>query len=301
MNTYIVIPTWNSATDFVHCTTRLIAHTRQPVGLIVVENGSRPEQRRVIEGVCAETLSHFRPLDHIGFIQNTKNLGIPVAQNQALDWIAHQDDGPYGVVLLSADAFVRETGWLGKMLAYAENTPDAGVIGGSGSRAWHPLPVYHHDDGRWYVHRNQWEHSFQEGESVDFACVYLRPELLARGLRFDEAYEIYDGYDQDLSFRVRSWGYRVMQMDTGVDHYASSAMKREGYRWDGGGRKEWDELRAKNVRRFAKTWRPFLSGRRQTVEQEIEHMAAMNRKLVDEAGDRKVNITRSGESFVLGG
>ena len=107
-----------------------------------------------------------------------------------------------------------------------------------------------------------------------------------RYIPVEEREEEYDGHDQDLSFRVRSWGWRVWQIDAGVLHYGSRVMKRRNYQWQGGDRHEWDLLRQRNVERFAKTWEPFLAPYRDTIEREIVHMETMNAKLVAEAGDR---------------
>ena len=52
-------------------------------------------------------------------------------------------------------------------------------------------------------------------------------------------------------------------------------------------RQEWDELRARNVKRFADIWGDWLAPPRNTLEDEMEHMATMNARLVDEAGGRK--------------
>ena len=292
MNTYIVTLTWNNATDFARCAGSLEHSTYVPAQWVVVDNGSRPEERAAIKGrLDAIPRALIRPAEIrlAAFLTNPENRGLPAAQNQALDWIDEQENGqPYWVVLLDADTVVFD-GWLSQMGLFAQQHPDVGIVGGAKSPQGTPCPVYHNPIGRWYVHDGQHLHpsGFMEGESVDFCCVLLRPELLARGLRFNEAYEIYDGHDQDMTFRVRSWGYRIWQIDAGVHHYASAVMKTNGYQWQGGGRTEWDDLRAKNVARFARIWKPFLASYRPTIEEEILHMRQMNEKLVAEAGDRK--------------
>jgi len=290
VNHYIITPTWNSGQDFLNCAASVILRTVQPVCWVIVENGSRPEEREIVEAYI-HLNRHVGELATVSFVYlaNQENVGIPRAQNQALDWIAAQDDGPYDVVFLDADTVIVNQGWLETMIQYAHDHPDVGMVGGAKCRNSHPPVVYYHTNGRWYVHNNQWLHpsSFHEGESVDYACVYLRPELLMRGIRFDEGYRIYDGHDQDFSFRVRSWGYRLWQIDPGVLHFPSSSMKKAGYQWPGGGKAEWDALRAKNLERFSSIWSPFLAPGRATVEEEILHMKRMNQKLVNEAGKRK--------------
>jgi len=287
--TYIVILAWNNADDFRRCVESVGANTLTPCKLILIENGSRPEERAEIKRVYDRLYDvPWACLDTAYYHEAPSNLGLPAGQNRALAWLAEHETEPYGVVLLDADTTV-ELDWIDKILDYAEGHPDVGIVGGAKSPGGDSHPVYHHTNGRWYVHDKQGEDpsGFMEGESVDFACAYLRPELMERGLHFDEGYVIYDGHDQDLTFRVRSWGYRVVQIDAGVVHYGSAAMKASGYNWSGGGRQEWSELRAKNTKRFVDIWEPFLAGRRHSVAEEIEHMHQMNAKLVAEAGERK--------------
>ena len=287
---YIITPTWNDGEDFSTCASSVARHTTHPVHWVIVENGSRPEERGIVEA-CIENYDQNASLAPISFtyLPNAENVGIPRAQNQALNWIAEQDQDLYDVVFLDADTVIVETGWLETMIRYVCNHPDVGMVGGAKSRNSYPPVVYYHTNGRWYVHDKQWLHPscFHEGESVDYACAYLRPALLAHGIRFDEGYHIYDGHDQDFSFRVRSWGYRLWQLDPGVIHFPSSSMKKAGYKWSGGGKPEWDALRAKNLERFSSIWAPFLAPGRATIEAEISHMERMNQKLVREAGERK--------------
>jgi len=294
--TYIITLTWNNALDFVRCADSLARYTIHPARWVIVDNGS--EERACIEGYLdqMEVCRALGQVEIAAFIENSTNRGLPVAQNQALDQIDQLENGPYQVVLLDADTVVQQ-GWLTNLIDFAQTRPEVGIVGGAKSPEGPPCPVYHNPNGRWYVHDKQHKHpsGFMEGESIDFACAYLRPELLARGLRFDEGFEIYDGHDQDLSFRVRSWGYRVWQIDAGVLHYASSAMKSTDYQWQGGGRTEWDALRTKNVARFARIWEPFLTPDRTTVEEEMLHMQRMNTKLVAEAGERKAVPSREVE------
>lgn len=288
MTTYIVTLTWNNSMDFERYLRHLLMHTYTDVWLVVVDNGSEVLERDRISKALMDVPCLGSKIDLATLELNDENLGLPAAQNQAMDWIAAHDTGDYGIVMLDADTVVGE-GWLDKMLSFAEDHTDVGLVGGGMSPRSYPCPVYHNPNGRWYVHEDQFYHpsGFMEGESVDFACVYMRPELVARGLRFDPAYHFYDGHDQDMCYRVRSWGYRCWAIKAGVEHYSSSVMKSRGYRWPGGGRKEWDELRERNRSRYSKLWQPFMAPARGTVEQEIEHMTSMNAKLVAEAGDRK--------------
>lgn len=284
--TFLVTPTWNCGEHFYHCAVSVLRHT--PVWhnrvweWVIVENGSKESHRTYVHN----SLNWAGRLVKVHLIQNEQNLGIPVAQNQALDKIETlAEPGSYGVVFLDADTAVTPE-WLDKMLAVVEKDPKVGIVGGARPPHGPSLPVYFHTNGRWYQHADQ-PADYPEGEGLDFAGVYLRPELLARGLRMDTAYKIYDGHDQDMGFRVRSWGYRLIQIDAGILHTGQVGMKESGYIWEGGGRKEWDLQRAENTRRFADLWQNYLASARRSWTQEPGHVQRMNAKLVAEAGKLK--------------
>lgn len=284
MNTYIVTLTWNCGNEFRRCVKTVAEFIHTPARWVIVENGSIEAERIIVDQVMA-----ILPRGHVEIAhcqRNEENVGLPAAQNDALAWIARQESGPYQVLLLDADAAPAAHGWLTKMLSYAEDHPEIGILGGAKSPGGGSRPAYYHRNGRWYMHDKQIGDGYQ-GESVDYACALLTWNVMQRGLCFDLNYHFYGGHDPDMSFRVRSWGYTIVQIDAEVLHYGSAAMKKAHYQWRGGGKREWDMLRQRNTARFAKVWEPFLADRRETVEAEIKHVKAMNRKLVQEAGDRK--------------
>jgi len=293
MNVYIITLTWNCGDEFARCARTVTGNTITPALWAITDNGSLPAERELVEQGIADAGGRVRV---VRYLRNPENVGLPAAYNEAMDWIAKNEPRPFHLILLSADTAIARLGWIRKFLDYAEANPSAGIIGGAKSPLGVCRPVYHHRNGRWYVHDKQTLAEFNQGETVDFAGVFIRAEVMARGIRFDPGYEFYDGHDQDLCFRVRSWGYTVDQIDAGILHYGSAAMKKAGYRWHGGGRHEWDALRAGNVERFAETWAEFLANHRPTVEAERAHVERMNAKLIAEAGDRKKVPGRRGQS-----
>lgn len=291
MNTYIVTLTWNCGNEFRRCAKTVAECTRVPARWVIVENGSIEQERLIVEQAGGALPRGQVEIVH--YQRNEENMGLPAAQNGALSWIAHAESDPYQVLLLDADAAPVEHGWLEKMLSYAKEHPEIGILGGAKSPGGISKPVYHHRNGRWYVHDKQVGDGYQ-GESVDFACALLTQNVIQRGMCFDLKYHFYGGHDPDMCFRARSWGYTVVQIDAGVLHFGSAAMKKAGYQWRGGGKKEWDQMRARNTARFSKAWEPFLADHRDTIKAEIAHIEAMNRKLVKEAGDRK-NVPLNGK------
>ncbi len=303
---YLVTPTWNCGAEFARCVDSVLSERESlarygfencadkvgvwakrsesgpPIRWVVVENGSRPEERATVVATVEKLQQAGQS---VVYLPNLTNLGIPVAHNQALDWIRGHEREPFGMILLSADTVVL-AGLLDSVLKFAAEHSDAGVIGGAKSPQGASLPVFHDHNGRWYQH-SKIPPDFCEGESVDFSMAYITPRALEAGIRFDTGYEVYDGYDQDLCFRLRSWGFRIYQTDAGVIHHGSAAMKRAGYRWEGGGREEWDALRARNVERLVAIWGDWLRPRRSSIAEERKHLALMNRRLIAEAGYRK--------------
>lgn len=287
MYTYIITPTWNSGPDIGPLAASLIRETRRrDWDWVIVENGSDSDDYQVVADTVAFVRGyHGQFCGGVHFLVNEENQGIPVAQNQGLDYLEDIAKPPYAVLLLDADTVV-ERNWLDRFEAYAGVHPDVGILGGARSPGGKPHPVYHNNGGRWYVYDGLDGHGV-EGESIDFAGAYLRAELMERQPRMDPEYRLYDGYDQDFSFRVRSWGWRIVAIDGGIIHRPSAAMKRKDYQWSGGGRPEWNNLRAANLKRFSDIWGDFLADPRQDPAKELAHLERMNAKLVADAGDRK--------------
>ena len=269
---------WNCSGEFLRLAQSVQAHVALPFVWVVVDNGSRPEERLALE-------SFFGDLGApVLYHKNAVNRGLPRGYNQALDLLAKRHPG-LPVQLVSADTEVLRDGWLERVLAFTEEHPQAGIIGSAENPAGFSSPVFHDLRGWWYQHPRLTGDA--QGETVDFSAVLFRKELVERGLRFDEGYEVYDGHDQDLCFRVRSWGYEVWQTQAGIRHYGSAAMKKARYQWDGGGREEWMALRNRNVARFRAIWPEFLARRRPDSEAEKRHLRIMNTKLQNLAGPRR--------------
>lgn len=284
---YIVTPTWNCGQEFERCVRSLIAHTDLPAKMVVVENGSLPGEREYVKDVLGELIaSPVSKVEFVRYLENAENLGIPVAQNMALDWIAGAEAGPYHVVLLDGDTEVASYGWLGKLVMFAEEHPKAGIVGGSKSPMGGSHPVFLNATADWYA-RDDLDGQDTQGETVDFALAFIRAEVMARGLRMDDGYDFYGSHDDDMCWRVRSWGYEVWQHDADVLHHGSAAMKKAGFRWKGGGAQEWALLREANRKRMIKVWGKWLANKRDTLADERAHLERMNARLVAEAGDRK--------------
>ncbi len=292
----LVTLTWNAGDSFWRLARSVVKYTTEPFTWIVVENGSKEEHRRLVDQAVAWmrtgiNLGELPYLRAVHTIYNERNLGIPVGMNQAFD-LMDAEIGPWDVILADHDVEIldpgclegSEVGWSQRMRQLVRSDPRVGIVGAIGRHAG-GSPVYYNEIGHWYRRDDMLANG--EGEMVEFSLVLFAQALMERGLRFDEGYRIYDGCDQDLGFRVRSWGYTIHSLSLDIRHYGQQAMKDAEYQWDGGGWEEWELMRIENQRRFRVIWNKWLRPRRPSVTAEAEHVQAMNAALVAEAGWRK--------------
>ena len=113
----LVVLTWNRVDLLRPCVERLLAHTRPPSRLIVVDNGSTDP----------ETLQYLRTLkgtDRIEtmVVRHPANIGIAAALNSGLA----QTRAPW-ICLLNNDVLVT-AGWLDEMIAVAESESTIGLV-----------------------------------------------------------------------------------------------------------------------------------------------------------------------------
>jgi glycosyltransferase involved in cell wall biosynthesis len=188
MNISVIIPTLNRADYLGQCLAALKAEIegRDGVEIIVVDDGSRPEQKQEIQKICA--VHKAICLEHI------HNRGMAVARNTGLvratgEWVVFIDD----------DICV-EKGWgaaLQKTLDAAG--PDVvgieGAVTGSGGNLWDR------------------EVEVRSGGLCLTCHIIYRSDALAKAGNFDPAFEHEGPFheDQELAIRVRQWGRIVFE------------------------------------------------------------------------------------------
>lgn len=118
--------------------------------------------------------------------------------------------------------------WLRRLIERADVFPNAGIVsclnGGSVSG-----PTYC-QDFRW----------------VGTWCMYIKREVLDRGLRFDEQFNPGDGDDIDFTYQVTKAGFEIVYADFCVDHHRKFSIDRHEY--------EDPEIRKRNGLRFKAKW-----------------------------------------------
>lgn len=209
----IVVVAYQAAAFTRECLESVLAHTRPPYELILVDNGSTDGTAALFEDVRRRARGRVR----VQVLRNDQNLGYPVAATQG----AHAARGRH-VVLLNNDTRVRP-GWLEALLDAATRQARVGLVtakvlnlDGSVQSAG---GILHKTDGTFEIpHQGEDRLAPQvtSGRAVDNAggpCLLVTRELLdALGDEplFDPAFT--PGYfeDSDLCLRARERGFTLL-------------------------------------------------------------------------------------------
>ncbi|MFN2252122.1 MAG: glycosyltransferase [Anaerolineae bacterium] len=220
----VVVCVHNALDDVRECLASVVRHSREPYGLVVVDDGSDAE--------TAELLARFCRGNGATLVRNVEARGYTRAANQGMA----ESSADY-VLLLNSDTVVG-AGWLDRLVACAESDPAIGVVGPlSNTASWQSVPEVL-EDGDWA--RNE----LPEGMSVDdmastvaVSSARLFPEvaflngfclLIKRGLidqigtfdeeRFGAGY----GEENDYCLRARAAGWRLAVADDTYVYHAQS-------------------------------------------------------------------------------
>jgi glycosyltransferase involved in cell wall biosynthesis/tetratricopeptide (TPR) repeat protein len=226
------------------CLDSVVANTRPPYELVVVDNGSTDGTADYLMELKA------RPgPDRVVIIRNIRNRGYPAAANQALAAAR----GDY-LVFLNNDAVV-PPGWLDGLVAWVVRTwPRAGLVGPVTNYAPPPQLV-----GAPYATPAAGLAAFAAdrrrtcaGRALDVPrlsgfCLLGRRDVLARVGGLDERYGPGFFDDDDLGLRVREAGFLLLLAeDVFVHHYGSQTFAALGV--------DCDKLLAGNLELFRSKW-----------------------------------------------
>jgi len=232
----ILIPVWNQPVLTRRCLEAIHRKTRTPYRLILIDNGSREETRKILESWVGN------PSRPAILIRNGENLGYLGAVNQGLQI----SRAPY-VFLLNNDIVVTE-GWLERMIAFAGSRPDVGLLN----------PEQNHDPGKsmpedleaFAASQVEKPGEWMELDHCTGGCLLIKREVIEKIGFLDEAYG--QGYyeDNDFSRRAQKAGYRCLRLlDTYVWHDIEGSFKLDP---------ELREKRRKNEAHFHSRWGPPL-------------------------------------------
>lgn len=240
----IVIPVYNQWSHTYRCLTSLLAHTRVPFEVIVVNNASSDGSRELLESMKG-----------IRTINNPENMGFVQACNQG----ASEASGDF-ILFLNNDTEVTE-GWLEALLRPFDKK-STGIVG---ARLVYPAGglqeagnIIWSDGSGWNYGRGDDPELPQYSylKAVDYcsgACLLIKKDLWNEiggfDMRFAPAY--YE--DTDLCFAVREKGYRVIyQPESKVIHHEGATAGTD----ISSGFKRYQTV---NHKKFTEKWREVLT------------------------------------------
>ncbi len=168
----------------------------------------------VDNGSTDETTADLSKIAYVNVIRHDSNLGFVRGSNVGILASPVSND----VVLLNNDVEILDTGWLDRLQDAAHSAPDVGIAGcrvvlGDG-RLLHAGAIIRPDTCRGYqigsleLDLGQYADT-REVQGVDFACVYLRREMLDRVGLLSEVYESYFE-DTDYCLRAAARGWKTV-------------------------------------------------------------------------------------------
>lgn len=222
--TSIVIPVWNGVEYTRKCVESLLACTRSPFELILVDNGSTDGTPDYL----AELRARRDPGGHclgVRAIRNAQNLGFGPACNQGMA----ASLGRY-VVILNNDTVVTE-GWLDRMKSAAERDSRIGVVGPRSNYVVGPQMIenvpYAPDDlagmrrfaAEWSEARRG--RGFPTARAIGL-CLLIKRSVIDCVGGFDPRFGIGNFEDDDFSIRVLLAGFAIwIADDVFIHHYGS--------------------------------------------------------------------------------
>ncbi len=214
----IVIPVKDALDVTRRCVAELFRHTKTPIELILVDNGSRADFAEFASG-----LARARP--EVRVITNARNEGFAFAVNQGLAAARGEH-----VVVMNNDVLVTD-GWLERMLAVFGADPRVGVVGPTSNRASGPqeIPVaYDVENPGEDLAAFAREHARTHAGQVQFLsrivglCVLVKRAVIDAIGGFDTRFWPGNFEDDDFSLRALRAGFRLaVARDVFVHHHGS--------------------------------------------------------------------------------
>lgn len=235
----IVIPAYNELDCTRQCVSSIVANTRCPYRLVLVDNGSTEPVNEFFQSVPGAIA--IRSEENLGFAGGV-NLGMRRAEGH--------------VLLLNNDTLVPE-GWLARMEAVLLSAPDIGMVGPmsnyvSGSQLIPDLSFQTLDEISAYAaqRRSDFSDSIRDVARLVGFCLLIRDTAAREVGLFDEAFGLGNFEDDDYCIRVLRAGYRIV-VDEGsfVFHYGHRTFRALGLVGA-----EWESLLQENGARFGEKW-----------------------------------------------
>lgn len=200
----IILPVCDQFQFTKNCIESIIAKTRTPYRIIVINNGKNEETKSYL----AEAKKKLG--DKIVIVQNQTNIGWVKALNQGIA----MSSSPY-LVFQNDDTVVTEN-WLGKMIKILEENENIGIVNPS----WELRPNYMSIDDYGKLVEKKNRGKFIETDWARGFSVVVKRKVIERIGNIDEVYGLAYFDDWDFSVRAINAGFLVvLALDTYVYHH----------------------------------------------------------------------------------
>ena len=204
----LVLLSWNHLEQTQPCLDSLFATTDVPTRLFIVDNGSEPSVREALRAV--------RPrgrVQEVALLQNETNEGFPRGMNRGI----RASSAPY-VCLLNNDLLFT-SGWLSRLIAVAQATPDLGVLNPASNTFGQRPPRGESLEAYAATLAARGTRHVEVGMCIGFCMLITRPVLERIGGLSEEVERIFFE-DEDFCMRAAAAGFRSAVAEASYVHHA---------------------------------------------------------------------------------
>ncbi|HTL18683.1 MAG TPA: glycosyltransferase, partial [Patescibacteria group bacterium] len=236
----IIIPVLNQLADTRQCLESIVAHTRLPHEVIIVDNGSSDSTRSFLR-TWQQSHSNCK------VIRNSRNLGFAAANNQGFSIAAGEH-----LVLLNNDTVVTE-GWIEGLLRVLRDHPQTGIVGPMSNNVSGPQyagKVNYQELAELPGFAAEWSQTYK-GQSMETPravgfCLLARRAVLDQIGGLDESFGSGNFEDDDFCIRARIAGFRIrIAKDVFIHHAGSQTFKTARIDYRQAMLRNWDIFRNK--------------------------------------------------------
>jgi GT2 family glycosyltransferase len=239
----IIVPAFNQLDYCRNCIQSILANTRRPHRLVLVDNGSTDGVAEYFDSVPGATVVHSK--ENLGFAGGV-NLGLALAAGH--------------VILLNSDTIV-PPGWLGHLELALTSGPDWGAVGpvtncASGDQQIHGT-VLSGPEAVSDLAQERWQHFgpvVRETNRLVGFCLMLRDGVWQAVGEFDTRFAIGNYEDDDYCTRIRKAGYKLgVAEGTFIFHFGGRTFEGMGLQGE-----EFSRLMNENRRKYMEKWDVFV-------------------------------------------
>src|SRR3989338_3417363 len=234
----IILLSWNKLLYLQPCVESLFKHTKLPINLFIVDNGSGAETVNYLQKLG---ITQHQENIHLQIIYNNENLGFVGGMNQGMKL----STSPY-VCLLNNDTLFTAN-WLELCLKTFESNPQIGIVNPNSTTfgVW-PKKNQSVEDVAFEILKRWADQPITEiGSAVGF-CMFIKREVIEKIGYLEESLYKFFFEDADYSKRAKLAGYKcVVANQAYVFHYEHKSFKNKKHR---------DQFFKKNQKWFFEKW-----------------------------------------------